>query len=411
MTADRIDHSGFNPVHYPRSYRFTRWVQWVMALMGAGVTGGCLLLSVSILSGSDTPQGPKVLLATLLGAVSLLGLYLIVSAVRYQVTLDADAIEIAGAIRHRLILRRDIRGIRRRVAKNNTASWTVVVNDGAGRNLQLSRSLNTDREFFAWLKSFPDLDRETEDAAARELTDAIRVLEARGVGVGAQRWLRHFATALGAGSYALLFVLLLLPAWQTVLIWVAIAWPWVTLVLVARFQPFYRFGGGRGGQLPDLSMGLFFPGLALALVVLNALHAVHWWTPLIVAAMGSVLLVALAWWADPWLRRQRWTAPALALLCCAYGYGAGLELDALLDASAPTFYPVHVLSRHINRGRHTSYHLEVSSWGPISGTDDITVPRDRYARTRLGDTLCTALHRGALGIPWYTLTDCPASER
>jgi hypothetical protein len=403
--------SEFNATHYPRDYSMGGGYRALYVVLGLVIALGSTLLMYFVALHGSGPHAGRLLASGLFLIFFLFGLYLMASAVRYHVTLDADSVEVTGAIRHRLVLRRDIKGIRRRIVRGSPASWIVVVNDGVGRNLQLSQSLKTDRDFTAWIRSFPDLDREAEEAAAREAAEAARILEARGVGVGAQRTLRQLATVLSTGSYALLFLLLLVPRWQPVLIWLAIAWPLVTIALVAYFQPLFRFGGSKGKALPDLSMGLFFPGLALTLLVLNALHTLHWWTPLIAAVSGSVILVGLAWWADPWLRRQRWAAPALGLLCCAYGYGAGLELDARLDASTPTFYPVRVLSMHINRGKSTSYHVEVSPWGPIEDADDITVPRNRYAGTRVGDTLCTSLHQGALAIPWYVLGDCPASER
>ena len=41
--------------------------------------------------------------------------------------------------------------------------------------------------------------------------------------------------------------------------------------------------------------------------------------------------------------------------------------------------------------------------------EDIAVSSARYARESVGDTLYTAQHWGALGIPWHTLGDCPVS--
>jgi hypothetical protein len=408
--ASSDGHPTLNPAHYPRTYTLSGGYRALSIGLGLVVAVGSLLLMDLVGLDGAGPTTVRLIVSGLFLAFLLLGVYLMASSFRYRVTLDTHSVEVSGVLRRRYVERRDIKGIRRRIVRNGPDSWTVVLNDGAGRSLQLTQSLKTDREFTDWIKSFRDLDRETEKASAQEAAEASRILEARGFGPAAQRSLRQLATFLGTGSYVLLFLLLLVPRWQSTLVWVAIGWPLVTIALVACFQPYFRLGGGKGNALPDLSTGLFFPGCALTLVALNAVHTVHWWTPLIVAVSGGVLLVGLAWWADPWLRRQRWTAPALALLCCAYGYGAGFEIDSRLDRSAPTFYPVQILSMHVSHGKSTNYHLEVSPWGPIRDADDITVARGRYARTRVGDTQCIALHRGAIGIPWYVLDDCPSSH-
>jgi hypothetical protein len=406
MTAQSGGESVLNPAHYPRSYRYVRWVQITMAGLGAILSCGSLLLASFVLSDADTPSGPRVLLLALLAGVLLLGAYFILSALRFRVTLDTDAIEVVGVLRHRHVPMRDIVGIRRRIVRDSPSSWIIVLTIGAGRNLQISEHLNTDRKFFAWMHSFPNLDREAEEASTAESAEAVRQFESRGYGAGMQKRLRHLATAMNVGSYVLLAALFLWPAQSVLLAWTAIAWPLATIALVARFKPFYRLGGDKVSPLPDLSMSLFIPGLGLMLAVLTTMQTVDWLAPLVSAALGSLMLTGTAAWVDPRLRRQRWAAPMLGVLCCAWGYGAGLEGNALLDRSAPSDYPVRVVSMHVDHGKHTSYHIVVPPWGPLTASDDITVSSARYASTSIGDTLCTSLHEGAFGILWYMLVDC-----
>jgi hypothetical protein len=88
------------------------------------------------------------------------------------------------------------------------------------------------------------------------------------------------------------------------------------------------------------------------------------------------------------------------------GYGAGLEVNALLDQSTPISYPVAVLSKHVSRGRSTSYHFAPAPWGPYRTSEDVRVPGWRYRQTQVGDTVCVALRTGALWVAWYTVGSC-----
>jgi hypothetical protein len=47
-----------------------------------------------------------------------------------------------------------------------------------------------------------------------------------------------------------------------------------------------------------------------------------------------LVLMAAALLADPWLRSHCWAAALVAVLVGGYGYGAGLEVNALLDLSS-----------------------------------------------------------------------------
>jgi hypothetical protein len=70
-----------------------------------------------------------------------------------------------------------------------------------------------------------------------------------------------------------------------------------------------------------------------------------------------LVLMAAALLADPWLCSHRWTAALVAVLVGGYGYGAGLEVNALLDLSTPINYPVVGSSKRVSSGKSTNYHL------------------------------------------------------
>jgi hypothetical protein len=122
--------------------------------------------------------------------------------------------------------------------------------------------------------------------------------------------------------------------------------------------------------------------------------------------VGSVVLVGLAFWADPWLKKHHGIVALLLILCCAYGYGAGLQVNALLDRSAPQTYRVMVNSKYVSHGKSTSYHLKLAPWGPNEGEQNLMESKGLYMRIKPGDTVCMVLRSGALNVAWSELGSC-----
>ena len=58
----------------------------------------------------------------------------------------------------------------------------------------------------------------------------------------------------------------------------------------------------------------------------------------------------------------------------SYGYGAGMQLNALLDGSTRQIFYVLVTGKHVSSGRSTSYHLQLAQWGPNTSGQDLMVP-------------------------------------
>jgi hypothetical protein len=406
MTTHRKDIPPFEPAKYPRTYSLSRDARWFMTTVGLlmlvlGVAGGSY---VGIHAGD--PIRARAVGAILCGVLATLGLLLVLSTRKYRVTLDAAYIEVSQVLGRRRIERVNIVGRRHFLSKSGPARWILIPKQGFGRRLELSMFLQTDKDFSSWILSLPDLERDRKDAEERERTDAIRALNERGYGEHAQEKLRQIAIWLYRGVYGLGIAIFLVPDPYHVLTWIAVAMPWLAIGAVAKFRPFYRFGGPKNGPLPDLSLLLIIPGAFLALRVLGSMSTVDWHSALALTLLGGLATIGAAFYVDPWLRKHLVTTAFLGMLCCGYGYGAGLEVNALLDHSPPTSYRVTVLSKRISRGKSTSYYLGVPAWGPHQSGEDVMVAGWRYRDTRVGDTVCILLRPGALRLGWYVLASC-----
>ena len=121
-----------------------------------------------------------------------------------------------------------------------------------------------------------------------------------------------------------------------------------------------------------------------------------------VASVGGILAFLAAKF-DPTLWARK---PIFAIFCAiglTYGFGAVTQANALLDRSPGISYSVIVQGKHINHGKHTSYYLKLSPWGPQTRTSELRVSRDIYDPIQCGDVALLVLQKGAFGLNWYYL--------
>jgi hypothetical protein len=349
-----------------------------------------------------------VLLCVTSAGFACMGAYAALSALMYRVVLTADAVEVIEPFRQRQLRYREIKGRRALSAQQGPSTVVLVPNDKSAKKLKISLVLKRDQVFDDWLNGLTDLDhqelRQSEQQIAetlyQDLTPAERVQRIERLRSLA-KWLNGAGVTLGIAA-------LFLPDYEHLLTGTLIALPWVAVWLVARFQPLYRFGGRPNDAHPDLTAILMLPGLLLMARMATEFKTLEWKPLVMLACAGSLLLTGAALKVDPWFRQQRLSALLLGIFACAYGWGAGLEINVLADATTPSIYPTQVLGKHSSRGsKSTTWYLRLAPWGPIRTVEDVSVSAARYRVTRTGDTLCMYLGAGAFRIPWYQVRDCP----
>jgi hypothetical protein len=376
-----------------------------LVLVSLGLSGAIYFLP------SDDVHGPgTVPLIVLCGGFALLGIYLLAVALFYRVIMQADSIQVFEIYRRRHLSRLEIEGRSHFSSGQGMSAWVLVPKPGFGGKIKLSTLLKTDKEFLTWIRSLPDLDVGKRRAREQERTKAIVSLKQRGFAELTIQRLRRIAGGLNLAVYGLGLASFFLRDPNHVLMWAMIALPWVAILLVAKFAPYYRFGGPRNSPLPDLSLVLIIPGAFLTLHALQGIAPVGWEGPLFLTVVGSAILVGLAFWCDPWLKQHQGTAVLLLILCCGYGYGAGLEVNALLDRSTPQTHRVIITAKHVSHGRSTSYHLNLARWGPRVSGQDLMVSYSQYAAVKPGDSVCMLLLPGALRVAWSELGRCDDSD-
>jgi hypothetical protein len=97
---------------------------------------------------------------------------------------------------------------------------------------------------------------------------------------------------------------------------------------------------------------------------------------------------------------------ALLFFVGFYGYGFTVVLNTQSDHGPRQSYRTLVTGKHTSSGRSTSYILELAPWGPMQKMNTISVSSREYGQATEGDSVCFALHPGALHIAWYVQRDC-----
>ena len=90
-----------------------------------------------------------------------------------------------------------------------------------------------------------------------------------------------------------------------------------------------------------------------------------------------------------------WLAAAPAMLAVA------MLLNGALDRSPVERHTQVVMRKWYMSGKHTSYHVQCTSWRPDQPFEKLSASRSPlYAQLHVGNSITVEVHKGALGIPW-----------
>jgi hypothetical protein len=399
----------FDPTLYPRTYRMSLGWRLVILTCGAlSALGGLFGAAYFSLAGEPSGWEAAFLIAVFTVFVCL-GLYGVLHPLQYRVTLQANGVEVVEPFRRRRLSREEIKGMRLIHTGKGFSILALVPRDEHAKQVRIALAFKIDEAFASWVAEVPDLDSKEVVESYVELIR--RLYPDLSSEERARRFkrLRQASMGVNGAAIALCAAGSLLPDPDHLVFTGLLALPWIAIVLVARFQPLYRFGGGSSNDRHlDLTAPLILPGFILTLrAVFHDIETLDWKGPAMLAFAGGLLLTGAAVQIDPWFRKQRWSVLLCGLMICLYGYGAGLELNAIADRSAPQVFQVVVLAKHASEdSRSTTWYLTLNPWGPVTTREDVSVLGALYRATRPGDTVCVLLRRGAIGMPWYEVTAC-----
>lgn len=353
---------------------------------------------------SPSAWGTAVFLAMGLGLAAFVGYWLAETA-RARVSTGPQYVSQTNAFGTRALTLTEIAGYR-----TDDKYTRIYPTDPRRPTLRVAHTMERHAEIQQWLAArYPDLDRqETEQARAQLLADhdlgrtpeeRADALQAAGntartlniAGGVVTAWLlfypHPYEWAMGAG--------LLLPVLAAAALW--------------RSPSVLRVDEEKNSGYPSVFIALLGPGFGLLWRSLFDYELVSYaplWPLVGAAAAGAALVLAIG--SREFLLRRRSglrVGLTIALLAGLYGYGATSAVNAAFDAAEAATFAAQVLSKHIDSGKHKTYHLKVTPWGPMTATDDVRVTREYYNQVVTGQTVTIALWPGRLGVPWYSVLE------
>ncbi|GEJ57532.1 hypothetical protein [Anaeromyxobacter diazotrophicus] len=389
---------------WPRVYRPSRGHRLLLGGLGALMLGaGVVCVGVALARGADD----AVVMSAVAAGFALLGGFLVAAVRAERVVLFEDAIEFVELGRGRRRLRRDdIAGLRT-VALQYGQQQLVFERRGAARKpVKVGFICERDEVLDAWLAALPDLDLADRLRAEAELLGAPalgRTEEERAGSLARARTIARAVTGLAIGAAAWGW---LRPRPYPLAIAVLAAIPPVAVALLVAGRGRYSAEGRRNDVRPGLALPLILPGAVLALRALLDFHVLDHRPLLVWAGCATLLMAALVLVGEPSLRRRWPAALLLALLVGAHPWGALAEANVLLDGGEAQRFEATVVDKHVVSGKHTSYDLRLTPWGPVREEDTVEVDRALYEGTEVGDEVCVALKPGALGVRWFVVARC-----
>ena len=88
--------------------------------------------------------------------------------------------------------------------------------------------------------------------------------------------------------------------------------------------------------------------------------------------------------------------------CSVVLVAAFLALNGAADRAPSRTVQTSVIRKYASRGRYsTSYHLVVSSWRSVGGSEKLRVNRETYYAMSSGQQIVVSVHSGVFALPWY----------
>jgi hypothetical protein len=382
-------------------YRLKSWQRWLYLLLGVAAIVGGFFLAFKILS---EPDG-AVLAVTIL-FMPILGVYVLAWALRSRLVIEGTRIDVRGALKEKTADLSQIEGFRNISTRNG--SYTVLyLKEGQGK-ITISRSFDTDDDYRAWFQQITDLDARDRDAILAEITQDAELGFTPEERLGALKQAKARSIVVIVLAVAAAVGLNFGPANLRSLSAIVLALVAIVVGFLVRQQPnLYVIPMKKSDPRADFSIALIASSLGLAFQIRN--YDFVSMKPLLILMIPVALVyIAMLFGA---VSKNANKAAAIALLLfygCSYSFGLAIVADTLADHAKASIYVVPVTGKHTTSGKSNTYTLELAPWGPVEGSNEISVDAAFYNDLQAGDQVCLGLHPGWLRAAWYQLAECPA---
>ncbi len=391
---------------YPKIYRPNSVILCCLGLL-------LILPGFTVFSRYITDPSIYLILAGLAGV----GIFLILGAFKYKTLLYRDRITQTGVFSSKELRRDDIRAYRQRTFKG-APFLDLLPADSRLKTITVTRTALNDPAFTAWLRGLEDLDAaETKavDLALAQDDHLSGTLEDRKAQVKELLKAPNYF-AYGYGAALALVVFYPHPAWLQVA--VPMMGPWMAIALMAtRRRDYTILGTGailfrKGSLVPLFMLSVFFIYLVFKLEADGGPRLPLDWQRLITPSLiGATLITAIAWVVSRGEKINHFTLLKIFFPMLVYSGGSLALINSVLDHNKASIFTLTVKGKHQTSGKGAANYLDVfSNDHGYDGDTTIRTSAGVYRAATIDDTICAAIHPGALGMRWESVTTCPIGQ-
>ncbi|GAB2815588.1 hypothetical protein [Ferruginibacter profundus] len=130
-----------------------------------------------------------------------------------------------------------------------------------------------------------------------------------------------------------------------------------------------------------------------------------WYSLILPGTVASIIMLVLLFATHRQItgsnKNKTWIYLSLIFNICLYSYAGTYAANCVYDFSEPAVYQAEVVDKHIGGTKHKTYYLKVTPWGHHYDKENISVTREQYNETLIGETVDVNLKKGLFNIPWY----------
>ncbi|MGZ3755468.1 MAG: hypothetical protein ACXVAY_01035 [Mucilaginibacter sp.] len=193
--------------------------------------------------------------------------------------------------------------------------------------------------------------------------------------------------------------------WSSVLL---ISYPVIGVLVMATSKGLIKFlSNPKRSVYGNIMIGFFMSSLIMLFKSLdsyNLLQLTNAWLPFWVVAFVICCLLYFTG-INKSVEAVKGQFVFMLIMSLIYSFASVIQLNCVFDRSAKKVFHAGVVDRRISHGKHTSYYLTLTPWGPMQQEKEVDVHRWLYNQTRIGDTVEIDFKNGLLNIAWFVVTN------
>lgn len=282
----------------------------------------------------------------------------------------------------------------------------IVPTESNKKGIQVSRYVEKSDQIVNWIcNKFTDLD--FHEAIEEEK----QILENDEFGITSQareyklKEARSVAKYVNISGYAAFFWLVFYPRPYIVSLSVGMILPVIALISIHLYRGLIRFDEKKNSAYPSVIYGFLMPGIGVFIRALMDYEILDYNNLWFVTSLASLVLLIIVISATKEIKFKKWTdylmAASLGLLMYSYSFGTYLISNCLFDKSESQKFTSRVIDKEVSAGKTTTYYLKIDPWGPRTTPENVSVTKDEYEATNIGDNVNIYLRHGLLRTPWF----------